>query len=92
MIINFLSELNNAVNHSADLCREYGVRIAADKHMPSEHMTATLLFDEDLDKIRAICNAADELDKRNRELEKKVKDSGLNDKLDFYYPFGGGSL
>lgn len=92
MIINFLSELSNAVSHSADLCRKYGIRIASDKRIPSEHTTVTLLFDEDLEKIRAICAAADELDKKNKELEKLVKESGLEDHNSFYYPLGGGSL
>ena len=92
MIINFISELNNAVSHSEKIWRKYNIKVSCDKILPEEYEQVTLLFDEDLDKIRAICNAADELDKRNRELEKLVKESGLEDSNSYYYPLGGGSL
>jgi hypothetical protein len=92
MIINFSDELKKIINHSADLCKSYDIRIEARNHIPTKHREATLIFDEDLEKICAICAAADELDKRNKELENKIKKSGLEDIDSFYYPLGGGSL
>lgn len=92
MIINFSDELNRIIGHSADLCKQYGVSLEAKKKVPDKHREASLIFNEDLEKIKAICAAADELDKRNRELEKLVKESGLEEHNSFYYPLGGGNL
>ena len=93
MIINFSRELQNIINHSSDLFNRYDLTISGDtNYIPKEHHSITILFDEDVDKIRAICAAADELDKKNKELEKLVKESGLEDHNSFYYPLGGGSL
>ena len=92
MIINFSRELQNIINHSTDLCKSYDIRIEPRNHIPTKPRKVALIFDEDLEKIRAICAAADELDKRNKELEKLVKESGLENHNSFYYPLGGGSI
>ena len=92
MIINFSEEFKEIINHSADLYKSYDIKIEAGNHISTKHREAILIFDEDLEKIRAICAAADELDKKNKELDKLVKESGLGDHNSFYYPLGGGSL
>ena len=93
MILNFTNELQKIIKHSSDLANEYDLTISGDtRFIPKKHHAVYILFDEDLDKIGAICAAADELDKENRQLKEKLHGTGLEDSHDFYFPLGGGSL
>jgi hypothetical protein len=93
MILNFTNELQKIIKHSSDLANEYNLTISGDtSSMPKQHHSVFILFEEDVDKIGAICAAADELDKENRQLKEKFHGTGLEDSHDFYFPLGGGSL
>ena len=93
MILNFVNELQKILEHSSDLANKYNLTISGDTRLiPKQHHEVFILFEEDVDKIRAICAAADELDKENRQLKEKFHGTGLEDSHDFYFPLGGGSL
>ena len=92
MIIDFKTELVNAVTNGNQIMKKYDISVSSSGRVPKEYHSFYVIFEEDMKKLEAICKAADELDKRNQELERLVKTSGVKDKYDFYYPLGGGML
>lgn len=92
MIINFSSELQKLISHSEALFHKYKIKLSSSILIPEEHEEVFIIFKEDMEKISAIVEKADELDKRNKELETMIKNSGLEEHNKFYYPLGGGSL
>ena len=92
MIIDFKTELANAVVNGNQIIKKYGISVSSTMRVPREYNSFYIIFEEDMKKLEAICKAADELDKRNKELENLVKSSGLEDSLSYYYPLGGGKI
>jgi hypothetical protein len=92
MIINFKTELLKAVEKGKFFVDKYNITVSATGKVPSDHSGFYMILEEDMRKLEAICDAADELDKKNRELERLVNTSGIKDEYDFYYPLGGGKL